>query len=289
MGSGASLQNSVKHANGIGPTEIYLQELFSDKNKKDTLFNEIALSSESGHINLKNRISVGNLIYYKSHTKLNPLFKDTVTDYQIIIEAHKFACGKNTKGQLAKSKFHLLLTSLYLFSHLWKIFSALDKVPDRKIYKGEYSNLKNLLHSIEGVNIMLDDFKDEDWENEFLKIDKSHHGFVSFEDFCSYVAKYISSPDTFFDHEVGSSRDDLEELNTQQQEEENQVIESSDNFKFVSVIEAVAAAEERDRLRAEEETNAANISNLNSDIANHHTSVDCCDLKESNAPVIEVS
>lgn len=208
-------------------------ELINDKSKMKVLFMEIVHSQEEGRINLKNRISIGNLLRYfrNDNPKLHPVFKSWSKQAEVMIEAHKHSVIAKDKEHLPQKRFKLLLKTMYLFSHLWTIFDMSDcMVEDKKVYLGEYVAAKRILCDHNTV-FDFSAISDEDWAAEFRELDKDGGGYISFGEMCKYSVKRLASPSDFV--EAGTENDSEDE------EEKTAKIQAEVNAKFTSVSSAV--------------------------------------------------
>lgn len=185
----------------IHPTHVAdsrFRELLQDKDQRIQLFKLIATSSEDGHISLKDRISLKKLLNY-FNDKSNQ-FGDLAVNIQVLEEAFKQSSHKSKhESQMTQKEFHTFIPTLFLFSKLFEIFYEADKtvVEDNKVFKGEFVKAKNYVSKLPGVQI--GDISDEEWEAEFVKLDKSKDGHISFREFCTYATKNLVNPTQFAD------------------------------------------------------------------------------------------
>ena len=198
-----------------------LRELLSNKKKMTKLFKEIASSgSTSGRINLANDISLTELIGYFAKESRHPALRTFKVDAEICREAFKHVTGKadSKTAQVSKKDFSKLLQTIFLLSHVWKVFAIIDNhIDDRMIFKGEFMRARESLSNLEGIAISSASLTDEVWENEFQKMDKDGNGHVTFSEFCGYVIKNVVKPIDYFNGSsksllVGVSSRDLDSL-----------------------------------------------------------------------------
>jgi len=205
MGSGISV---------VPPKESNdkLRALLGNKKKMNKLFKTIATSgNKNGRIDISTGISLSELIVYFSKENRDPALKGFSSDASVCREAFKLITGRtDAKAQITKKKFRELIPTLFLFTELWKIFEiADDSIDDKRIFKGEYMRARLRVISIESIQI--GNVTDDDWEKEFVSIDKDNSGFISFGEFCAYVVSHIVSPMNFITEDPGDDDDDNDE------------------------------------------------------------------------------
>lgn len=215
MGSAVSIKPN--HIN-----EMALSQLVSDGDRMKEYFLLIANTAESGRINLTDKISKVNLLLYLKVAPDDDFVKIMSTDVQVLMEAHKVACGKKHPEQLPFSRFQIFLETLFLFSHLWTFFHTSDCiVEDKKVHKIEFVRARPMLENLDGF--IVKDVPEEVWEKEFDIIDKNKNGIISFPELCAFTMKNVCTPSHFAHYH---------------EEENNEAI------KPVSASEAVLASEE---------------------------------------------
>lgn len=95
--------------------------------------------------------------------------------------ADKTGKAKANDGFIEFDEFENLLKYLTYYSHLYKLFSQLDKDTDHRISFAEFKKG----HEICGFK----DAKEADLRKDFNQVDSDHGGFVRFEEFCQFMAK----------------------------------------------------------------------------------------------------
>ena len=244
----------------------------------DNLFHEIALKAEEGRINMTDRISLLNLLHYyrdldRSHhssASTGHISLKLVKDKEILIQAHKYTCSQYTlsansnnhsrsnvnidldqtdfsAGSIPRSHFKLLLTTIFLFSHLWDIFESADcQMVDRRISRDEFMASKELVFTMLKPNSHFDKIEidsDKKWLKRFLKMDREKRGFITFDQYCEYTVRYIEKPEDYLNPDQKEDSDEEVDDEEESDDEENKL-------KFESVTEAVNRDEEAKRQQA---------------------------------------
>lgn len=230
MGAGATVNIHPPHI-----ADAHFKKLLGDKAARTHLFKEISeFSAGIERVKFKDRISLDRMIKYFSDNK-NALYPDFHVNVDIVNEAFKFAIKKKTKDHktLTLKDFHRFLPTLFLFVKLWDIFDIADRlvVPDQCVFKGEFVKLKEKLNSIEGVQI-LGQLSDEEWLEEFTKLDKNNDGHIAFNEFCTYAVSHIKRP---FDY-----AEEFEEYDDTEDADDGP---SEDAPNEATAVEATAAAD----------------------------------------------
>jgi hypothetical protein len=201
--------------------DVKMKSLLSDKNAMDLLYEEIAAKQpeQEGRINLKGCISVPELIHYFKVSE-DPTFDGFCRSADIIKQAYKHITGKAKKkrkfDQITRKQFRLLLPTLFLYSHLWRIFEIADvSADDRRIFKHEYVAARPLIAAVDGVQFSAA-LTDEAWVLEFDKLDnKKKDGYITFKEFCEYCISNIITPEEYAelleDNELLHTDDDVVE------------------------------------------------------------------------------
>ena len=223
-----------------------LAAILDDKAKMDALFNDIAMSVEESRINIKNKISVINLLHYHT-SKKNEWFNKVVTDQMILLEAHKYSCSDKEKKKkdplLVRSRLKQLLTSIFYFSTLWKVFDTLDcVVSDNKLHKGEFIKATKMLATIVGVGCIVIGTPEE-ITKEFDTFDRDNNGSISFNEFVTYCTSKISTPEDF--HADDDELDDVVDV-AEQDSSATSPTPTPEPKEFISAKEAVLAMERAD-------------------------------------------
>jgi hypothetical protein len=142
---------------------------------------------------------------------------------------------------LSSRQFRLLLSTLYMFSHLWTIFQKMDTSADNRISLDEYRRAKLPLSAVGGMEFIAL-LSDQNWVREFNTLDLDKNGWISFNEFCLYVVQNIVRADAFLfggADLVPDETDDEEDLGT----------DATTTAQSVSVTEDAQAsgeAEEKD-------------------------------------------
>eukprot|EP01041_Mallomonas_annulata_P001641 gene1640-3180_t len=206
MGSGISVTPTA------ASEEVHekLQRLLANKKKMDKVFKTIAASGgKTGKIDKDYDISQIELLTYfaaKDPTKKDPLLRGFRIDNDVINAAYFHVAGKKSTG-ITKKKFRELLPTMFLYSELWKIFGSLDNnIDDKKIFKGEFLRAYEGIKNVAGVTF--ENVTVEEWESHFVLMDKDKSGFISFDEFCTYVVKHIITPIEFIDKKSSQDKDD---------------------------------------------------------------------------------
>lgn len=252
-------------------SELVSRELIAilgNKAKMDALFNDIAMSVEESRINIKNKISVINLLHYHT-SKKNDWLRKVVSDQMVLLEAHKYSCSdkekKKKNPQVVRSRFKKLLTSIFYFSTLWKVFHTLDCiVSDNKLHKGEFIKATEKLATIDGVDCTINGTPEE-IAKEFDTFDQDNNGSISFNEFVVYATSKISTPEIFSegvypdDEELDDVADGSPEDETMMEEIRKKTSASDPMPKFTSVAEAVLAMELASVLEKAERLSGKNL------------------------------
>ena len=102
----------------------------------------------------------------------------------VLVVALRFACTEKVKKkswpQLKYSRFSKLICSIYYFSELYKIFKALDVIPDKRLYVGEFTQINQRIDLINGLrsSFTVTDASKKTLEEEFLVMDEDKNGIV---------------------------------------------------------------------------------------------------------------
>ncbi len=241
MGAAASV---TIHPSNI--VDKHFKELLLSKKLRNELFNDIASCSEDGHITLKDKISLKKLVMWFSDNK-HPLYNDFKVNVTVLSEAFKQTIAKRKQEQMSQKDIHEFLPNLFLFCKLYDVFDEADKavIEDNKVFKGEFIKSKALIAKVEGVTMV--DVADEDWENEFVKLDKSKDGFISFSEFCTYAVKNIIKPKEFVNEYTEQDSEDIP-APAEPTDEESPVAAVSELSDppgpLLEAVEAVFSAEE---------------------------------------------
>mmetsp|Transcript_24682 Transcript_24682/g.24907 ORF Transcript_24682/g.24907 Transcript_24682/m.24907 type:complete len:337 (+) Transcript_24682:139-1149(+) len=199
-----------------------LKALMGNKKHMDKLFRKIAaFGKASGHLNKSYDISQVELLDYfgpKNALHKDPDLQSFCPKPEVVNAAFKHVVGKGSKTSsgIDKKHFRILIPTIFLFSELWKVFEVCDNsIDDRKIFRGEFERAYNYFHHdksvsqtqpatdderVEGVHA--EKITEETWDKEFDVIDKDKNGYITFDEFCSYVVKNIISPTDFIDAEL---------------------------------------------------------------------------------------
>lgn len=211
--------------------DVKMKSLLSDKSAMDLLYEDIAANQpeQEGRINLKGCISVPELIHYFKVSQ-DPTFDGFCRSADIIKQAYKHITGKAKKkrkfDQITRKQFRLLLPTLFLYSHLWRIFEIADvSADDRRIFKHEYVAARPLIAAVDGVQFSAA-LTDEAWVLEFDKLDsKKKDGFITFKEFCEYCISNIITPAQYAelleDNELLHTDEDVVDSNAVVVEDEN--------------------------------------------------------------------
>lgn len=184
-------------------TAKYVTNIINDTKYLDSLFYTIARSADAGRINHDTSISLYNLVsYYESPD--NALL-GIVKDKYVLHVSHALVSGKQSYNNIKLKQFKRLVLTMYLCSHIWKVFEIMDVIEvDRKISREEFMNAKNTLPQVQGIEFLSAIDMDE-WMAEFKVLDKDNSGFVSFQELCEYTIQNIVNPRDFIE-------DDEEEM-----------------------------------------------------------------------------
>lgn len=208
-----------------GDATSALRNMLRDKKRLNRLYKHICNYGHEkgdGRIYLKGSISLPELILYMSTEDRDPILKEFSQDPEVIkvafrhcdrdVPATKKKASKDSKNDmLSKREFRKLLPTLYLFTHLFKVFEVGDcSIHDRKIFPKEFLTGKSYINSIKEV--VIHDITDEQWSNEFPTIDKNKNGYITFDEFCAYVVKTIVNPQ-FFIHVSDDNGEDSDSEN----------------------------------------------------------------------------
>lgn len=184
-----------------------LKDFLKNKKVLNALFAKIAKSGQtSGKIDLKGKISLQELMTYYRDPNRHAIFKLFNPEISVCKEAFiHITKNKTGGGQLTKKQFPRLIETLFLFSELWVIFDLSDSliVDDQKIFKGEYMLAREKLSSVSILS--LPEISKEQWEAEFVLLDKDKSGYITFDELCQYVMNQIVDASSFthaFDDEV---------------------------------------------------------------------------------------
>jgi hypothetical protein len=256
MGAGAiSLKPASTEENEALDREM--KALLADRAKMDQMFKDIALSADEERINIKNKISIINLLHYHK-SKKSPFFSSLIADTMVLLEAHRFACGKKERKKenplLGRERFKNLILCIYYFSFIWKVFKKMDCiVPDSKIHKGEFMRINRvILDGLDGVQFELTHTSVEDIEKEFKELDKDNSGSLTFNEFCEYAIEKIGTAEMF-----AAANDEEDDDETPERVDDGDIEEELHAFNvkrghfsaairkpvFTSALEAVLAME----------------------------------------------
>ena len=239
------------HIHDEGRNEL-IRHLISNRTKMDELFEDIAGKQECqvGRINNADQINLVEIVTYFKDNE-NPCFEGFGAHASIAKQALKYTethskKKKRYKDQVSRKQFTVFLPTMFLFSHLWRIFeSDLDNgIDDKRIFKHEFVAAHPRIKSFSGVDFS-DNISEEVWGKEFDVIDVNKNGFISFAEFCNYCTNYIVTPKQFIqeimdeeclmlDHEGNIETADTEA------EKVEESMESVDNIK----TEALATSTE---------------------------------------------
>jgi Ca2+-binding EF-hand superfamily protein len=105
-----------------------------------------------------------------------------------VLRAYKAADEDHT-GMIAKPEFKFFVQFLVYHNNLWAAFAAADDDGDRRITKPEFRDIAPAL-------------KVDDADDVFDEMDLNHGGFILFEEFCGWIAKYRPGLDIDLRREV---------------------------------------------------------------------------------------
>ena len=147
--------------------------------------------------------------------------------------------------QIKRSEFHVLMASIYLFSYLWDVINVLDQEDhEKRISKETYDKSMELCQSMDFLHISK--ITNEQWRDEFKRLDKTESGFISFNDLCMYITTNIINMDNFMteDDHLRLYRDSNPSKRDDEEEEEEEP-----PFEYISAAAAVAAWEAEQALK----------------------------------------
>jgi len=241
-------------------SDQHFQQLLASKDERDKLFADISSYKSDGRIEAANKISLKKLIGYftENETALYPGFKvhtetlNSAFEYTIVKNRKPIKQSKKNrelsnstvrKGKkelhLTKALFHKFLPTLLLFTRLWVVFDAADKlvVEDQKVFRGEFLKIKDRLNNLHGI-LILGGISEEDWHREFDTLDKNNDGYATFDEVCNYALKHIKTP---FDYEAeeeddGEPDSEDDEFNETEKEKGDEGVQAAESGTFVEII-----------------------------------------------------
>lgn len=190
MGNGASVNVHPPHIN-----DEQFKKILGSKAARVELFQSIQAYKCDDHLVFREILSLNKLVSYfsDSNRTLYPEFKINVA---VLTAAFNFCVKKKKHHELLTLReFHHFIPTLFLFYKFWDIFDAADNsvIDDDKVFKSEFVKVKSRMQTIAGVDVM-GDISDEEWNAEFVKLDKNKDGYISFEEFCRYSVNHICKP-----------------------------------------------------------------------------------------------
>jgi Ca2+-binding EF-hand superfamily protein len=206
MGAGSL---TVQHEN---KTETFVDNMLNDQKQMDQIFKDISAKTEAKHP--RNTISHAGLMKYY-HECCHPFFLRFVQTEKILTVAHKYVCTKCNRGGsykdlVSKTHFALFIDTIYLFSHLWTIFTGLED--DHKLDRQEFIAAKGKIFDKLGKAVHLNvQLSDEEWLQQFDKFDSNRDGHISFVELCTYVVDRIVNPEEFATFNHDDVKDENEE------------------------------------------------------------------------------
>ena len=216
MGSSVSVLSPCTEAHNE------FKELYNNKKAMNKLFLEIAsfghddpkdhpVDEAVRHLDIKDKICLSEILLFINRDG-NPIFAKNLTKSVIAIkEAFKFAIGYKagkdySTHEMVKKEFRKMVPALLLFTELYNIFCTCDtNIDDDRIFPAEFTRARNLLHKIDGVTVS--DISEEEWDNEFKKIDSNKNGYITFNEFTKYCLAKIVTP-SFYMNEICKRVDD---------------------------------------------------------------------------------
>lgn len=88
------------------------------------------------------------------------------------------------------------MASIYLFSHLWDVISIVDKNHEiKRLSRFEFEKAKEVCCSMSFLHI--GNITEEDWNQEFNRLDTDHDESISFYELCAYMCKNVVDIDTY--------------------------------------------------------------------------------------------
>jgi hypothetical protein len=253
MGGGASVEIHHNHTSFAHHNDSHFHDLLSSKLEREKLFGHIAeYKCEHHRIERKDKVSLLKLVgYFTNNT--NALYPGFHVNVDILNGAFKYTIekckksrkknsmrnkgGTGTEDCLTKMMFHTFLPTLLLFIRVWDVFSAADKlvVEDQRVFKGEFMKIKEKLNNVHGICI-LGEVTDEEWEAEFLSLDRNKDKFITFDEMCIYAVSHIKKP---FDYAPGEVTEYFSGVDEDEDESEEN---SSDAFVEIVAHPHAAAA-----------------------------------------------
>lgn len=216
----------------------------ADSKKMDSLFTEIASKAKEGTINIKTRINLTNILnYFSDHP--DKLFAKFVKNKSVLISAYKFTSHQEAHSQIKRSEFHMLMASIYLFSYLWDVIDVIDHEDhEKRVSRDNYIKSKEICQSMHFLEISK--ITDQQWMDEFARLDKNADNSISFHELCLYVTSNIVNMDYFMTEEDQYRLYKDPKKDTDEEEDEEEVV---GEFQFVSAAAAVAAWEAEQALK----------------------------------------
>ena len=211
MGGSASLQI---HDGERSKGELLLKEIMADQAALAKLFRDLATckgTNGKGHGDHR-AISLKNMIDFLEAGGGHEAHAIFDTNRLVLVEAHKYAADSKTTQNLdalTPKGFKLFLSSVYYFSHLYKLYAAMDSdITDNRIFMdSEFARLNDVLHSkIDGIKIEMkspvDKLSREQLIESFRLIDKDANGYITFREFVNYACQNMMRPEAFASEEL---------------------------------------------------------------------------------------
>mmetsp|Transcript_24817 Transcript_24817/g.42011 ORF Transcript_24817/g.42011 Transcript_24817/m.42011 type:complete len:536 (+) Transcript_24817:197-1804(+) len=183
----------------------YMQNYVNNTESIKNLFKDMSQygRKEGTKNSSANLISMADVLLYIENGVNPQLSKHYKGMSAVVKEAFYYIVGyrKNVRLEMPIKKFHRYMDTLFMFSHLYKIFAAADDhIDDDSIFVDEFARAKDRLQNVPGVEFT-QEITDEEWISEFKKIDSGKtadsEGWISFREFATYCCRSIITPEAY--------------------------------------------------------------------------------------------